>query len=45
MLNKATRAVVADTLDFGIDDPLLADDVVRSDEETKHDRTTSREAW
>ena len=43
MLNQATRAFVADTLDTGIVDHLLAGDIARSDDDIKHGRVTSHE--
>ena len=43
VLNQATRAFVADTLDIGIIDRLLANDFARSDEDIKHGRITSQE--
>lgn len=43
VLNQATRAFVADTLDIGIVDSLLAGDIARSDDDIKHDRVTSHE--
>jgi len=36
VLNLATRAFVADTLNIGIVDRLLADDIDRSDDDIKH---------
>ena len=45
VLNQATRAFVANTLDIdiGIVDPLLADDIDRSDDDIKHGRVTPHE--
>jgi hypothetical protein len=40
VLNQATRAFVADTLDIGIVDRLLADDIARSNDDIKHGRVT-----
>lgn len=42
VLNQATRAFVANTLDIGID-RLLADDIDRSDDDIKHGRVTPHE--
>ena len=43
VLNQATRAFVAGTLDIGIIDCPLTDDIARSDEDIKHGRVTSQE--
>ena len=43
VLNQATRAFVAGTLDIGIIDCPLTDDIARSDEDIKHGRVTSHD--
>jgi predicted transcriptional regulator len=43
VLNQATRAFVANTLDIGIVDRDLADDIDRSDDDIKHGRVTPHE--
>lgn len=43
VLNQATRAFVANTLDIGIVDRHLADDIDRSDDDIKHGRVTPHE--
>ena len=43
VLNLATRAFVADTLNIGIVDRLLADDIDPSDDDIKHGRVTPYE--
>ena len=43
VLNQATRTFVANTLDSGILDRLLEDDIDRSDDDIKHGRVTPYE--
>jgi predicted transcriptional regulator len=43
VLNEATRAFVANTLDIGIVDRLLEDDIDRSDDDIQHGRVTPHE--
>ena len=43
VLNQATRAFVANTLDIGIVDRLLEDDIDRSDDDIQHGRVTPHE--
>jgi hypothetical protein len=43
VLNQATRTFVANTLDIGIMDRLLEDDIDRSDDDIKHGRVTPYE--
>ena len=43
VLNQATRAFVANTLDIGIVDRHLADDIDRSDDDIRHGRVTPHE--